>query len=188
VRIVRRVLHSLLAVAAALAIYANMPVPGGTAPPPLGWFVFVAGLVAFTVAVVRLAIRAQQPDGGDVGIDTLLLLVYGVVVFFSLTYLGLASRPNEFVGLQNRVDALYFTMTTLSTVGYGDIHPVGQASRIAVTGQLFFDLLVLGVAARLLGPAIARGALRRTREAQLGRGEPVAECVAEPADEITPRG
>lgn len=51
-------------------------------------------------------------------------------------------------------DALYFTLATLATVGYGDVHAVGQAARIAVTGQILFNLVFVGVAVAVLGSAV----------------------------------
>lgn len=178
-------LRSLLAVAGALAVYAVVPVPGGRAPQPVGWLGFVAGVVAFTIAVTTLAVRAQgAPDsGGGVGVDLLAMLLYSVLVFFSLTYLAMVNRPGQFSGLNDRVDAMYFTVTTLSTVGYGDVHATGETARVVVTVQLFFDLLVLGVAARLLGPAIARAAIERQRL----RRAPEADSEPE-TGQITPQG
>jgi len=60
------------------------------------------------------------------------------------------------VGIDNRVDALYFTVSTVATVGFGDVHAVGSAARVAVTVHMVMDLLVLGIAARLVGPALTR--------------------------------
>ena len=43
-----------------------------------------------------------------------------------------------------RTDALYFTVTTFTTVGFGDIIPASQGARLVVTAQMILDLLVLG--------------------------------------------
>jgi hypothetical protein len=47
-----------------------------------------------------------------------------------------------------KVDALYFTVTTMTTTGYGDIHPVSQQGRMLVTGVQAgaFLFIVVGVA------------------------------------------
>jgi hypothetical protein len=63
---------------------------------------------------------------------------------FALTFylLELAS-PGQFEDLHTRTDALYFTLTTMATVGYGDIHAKGQAARALVTAVIAFDVVVV---------------------------------------------
>ncbi len=55
---------------------------------------------------------------------------------------------------------MYFTVTTLSTVGFGDITATGQAARLVVTLQMAFNLAFLGIVIR----AFANVAGRRHRE------------------------
>ena len=45
----------------------------------------------------------------------------------------------------SRTDALYLSVTILSTVGFGDISATSQSARLAVTSQMILDLLVLGI-------------------------------------------
>ena len=45
-----------------------------------------------------------------------------------------------------RTDTLYFTVTTFSTVGFGDIVATSPAARLIVTVQMLLDLLVLVLA------------------------------------------
>jgi hypothetical protein len=152
-----RIGRSALVVAGALAVYVVCPVPGTHAPPLLSWLAFAGGVAAIMYAVAALVRRRRtSPDDSGVRLEALVALVYVLVVFFALTYVGLASQKDEFVGLDNRVDALYFTVSTLATVGFGDVHAIGSAARVAVTVQMALDLLVLGVAARLVGPALAK--------------------------------
>ena len=152
-----RVGRNALVVAGSLAIYIVCPVPGKDAPPLLAWLLFAVGVVAIGWAVVALVRRRRTaPEDSGVKLEALVALVYALVVFFALTYLSLATRDDEFVGVDNRVDAMYFTVSTLATVGFGDVHAVGSAARVAVTVQMALDLLVLGIAARLVGPALAR--------------------------------
>jgi Ion channel len=73
------------------------------------------------------------------------------------------SRPcgrGEFEGLATRIDALYFALTTLFTVGYGDIHPVGQLARALVSVQMVLNVGVLALA----GGLVVRGVADRLRE------------------------
>jgi|GEM_PF-1298974 len=152
-----RVGRSVLVVTGCLAIYVVCPVPGKNAPPLLSWLLFAVGVLAIGYAVVALVRRRRMsPDDSGVRLEALVALVYALVVFFALTYLSLSTREDEFVGIDNRVDALYFTVSTVATVGFGDVHAVGSAARVAVTVHMVMDLLVLGIAARLVGPALTR--------------------------------
>ena len=49
--------------------------------------------------------------------------------------------PGQFVGLETRTDALYFAVVTMATIGYGDIHPVGQLSRVLVMVAVLFQFV-----------------------------------------------
>lgn len=49
--------------------------------------------------------------------------------------------PANFTGIKTKWDAVYFTVTTMSTVGYGDIHPDSQLAKFWVVCQI-----VIGVA------------------------------------------
>jgi voltage-gated potassium channel len=59
-----------------------------------------------------------------------------------------------------RLDALYFTMATFATVGYGDITPVSEPARFVTLLQMIGGLVLIGVVARVL---IGAARLRETR-------------------------
>ena len=56
--------------------------------------------------------------------------------------------------VQTRTDALYFTVTVFSTVGFGDIVAVSQPARLVVTVQMLLDLLALGLVVRAFVGAV----------------------------------
>jgi voltage-gated potassium channel len=116
--------------------------------------VLVAAIVPVTVRRVRTVLVADQPVRAAAG--ALLLLLTMLVVGFSGLYLAMDHHGDEFDGLDTKVDAVYFTVTTLATVGFGDITATGQAARVALTFQMLFDLAFLGVAARVLVTAARR--------------------------------
>lgn len=73
-------------------------------------------------------------------------LVTLVVVAFAYAYLSLQARyPGQVPGLITHLDALYFTVTMLTTVGFGDIAPAGQQARAVATANMVVNLVVLGV-------------------------------------------
>ena len=84
-------------------------------------------------------------------IQQLLTALYVLVLFFAMVYAVIsARRPEEFAGLEDRVDSLYFSTTVVSTVGFGDVHAEGNLARAVVTVHMLFNLIYLGTALRLL--------------------------------------
>ena len=105
------------------------------------WILTIVGgaLILLATSVVRLITRGQT-------FFQLLNLLLVVVAVVSLGFYGVAvNSPGEFEGIVTRVDALYFTLTTMTTTGYGDIHATGQLARLLVSLVFVFDLLFLGV-------------------------------------------
>jgi len=120
---------------------------------------------------LRFIVRAPRVDFGVLcaGIATYLMLG----LLWSFAYI-LVDRlvPDSFVFTvgpvsshsMNNFNALYFSFTTLSTVGYGDIIPVSGVARMlamaeAVFGMFYVTLLIARLA--LLGQCSARGSKQR---------------------------
>ena len=129
-----------------------------------------AVLVTLPVALVALFQWGLSPLFGY------LMLAY-LVIFSSAYYLLAMQRPGEFSGLNTRLDALYFSMTTMSTVGYGDITASGQIGRALVTVQLVFNLIFVAALVALVQDQIRRGEIRRWPRPRTFRG---AESTPEP--------
>jgi hypothetical protein len=75
------------------------------------------------------------------------------------------SSVSNFGERLTHTDALYFTITVFSTVGFGDITAKSEAARLVVSGQMLADLIVLGLG---LGLKIIVGAVSRGRQQQPG--------------------
>jgi voltage-gated potassium channel len=60
-----------------------------------------------------------------------------------------------------RTDALYFSVTVFSTVGFGDITAKSEAARVLLIVQMLGDIALLGAGARVLLGAVRRGQQRR---------------------------
>ncbi len=158
----RMLLRSALTVIGLLALYAVIPVPGQREPLWLTLAMALAGLAFLAYAFITLAQRAQRStEDTAIRLEALIAVLYAFVVFMSLVYLGLASSPGQFDELHTRVDALYFTMSTIATVGFGDVHATGQAARLVVTVQIFLDLIFVGLVARIILPSLARQRAQR---------------------------
>jgi voltage-gated potassium channel len=76
-----------------------------------------------------------------------------------------AMSTGNFDGRLTHADGLYFTVTVFSTVGFGDITAHTQAARLVITGQMICDLIVLGLAIKIIVGAVSR---RRQPEAADG--------------------
>jgi voltage-gated potassium channel len=66
----------------------------------------------------------------------------------------------SFGGPITRADSMYFSTTVFATVGFGDITAKSQAARVVVTVQMFLDLVILGLVARLIVNAVKIGKQR----------------------------
>lgn len=118
-------------------------------------------LVAFGALLWIVVIQVGKLLAGEGTFGSLGVVLVLVVAIFAMVYYVLATnRPDEFVGLATRTDSLYFAMTTLTTTGFGDIHPQGSFARALVTGQMFFDLAFLAT----LGTALSARLSQRGRQ------------------------
>jgi Ion channel len=119
-----------------------------------------------------------------------IIFVANIIAAFSTIYLQADLRASCFsnpVGPHNtnfpltHTDAVYFTLTTLTTVGYGDIHAVGGC-RGWVSGQLCITLIVIGLGITTLATRIFPSSV-----ADAGRtNRPVASLnAADRPDEVS---
>jgi|RhiMethySRZTD1v2_1073278.scaffolds.fasta_scaffold43966_3 voltage-gated potassium channel len=81
-----------------------------------------------------------------------------LVVFSTTHYLINGLSAGSYSEPMTRFDALYFTITTFATVGFGDITPVSFPARFVTLVQMMGGLILIGVVARvLIGAARLRG-------------------------------
>ncbi|MFF1872585.1 potassium channel family protein [Kitasatospora herbaricolor] len=148
---------------ALLAVYYLLPLDSGFS---VGTVLALAGGIAAVAVLLawqsRVIVRSPWPVlRGVEALATALPLL--LVLFSAVYYLLERSVPESFSEPLSRSDALYFSMTVFSTVGFGDISGRSGPARLLVTGQMAVDLLLIGVAARLLVGAVQEGVRRRGR-------------------------
>jgi voltage-gated potassium channel len=127
----------------------------------------VAGLVVF-VGLVAFQVRAiaASPFPGLRAIEALASSVPLFLALFAGTYFVMARlSPGSFTAPLTRTDALYFTVTVFSTVGFGDITAKTETARLVVTGQMIADLVILGLAIKAIVSAVRRGRQRQPQDA-----------------------
>jgi voltage-gated potassium channel len=162
-------LRTPLALAACLVGYYAVPYGqhGWSYNGFTGTFLFALAAAAIALVLIR-QVAAQLLDGGDNTLETLIIALFLLVIAFALVYIRIA---DQFTDMHTKTDSLYFTMTTLATVGYGDIHPVSQNARALVTVQMALDLIYVATAATIVtrlvrDKAISRQAARSHRDPQ----------------------
>lgn len=149
-----------------LLLYAVVPVPGSSGATALFWM--VVGLLLFVVLVgwqLRAIVRAEHPVLRAV--EAIGFALPMLVVIFAFTFLTISrADPQSFSEPLDRISAFYFTVSTVATVGFGDITPTSAGARLVVTFQMLFDLALLAGLVRLVILATRTG-LRR-QEAETG--------------------
>jgi hypothetical protein len=135
-----------------VVLYYVIPVKPGTEGAPLALRVAVtviAGLL-ITWLIIR-QVRHHVTATEQVPLAGLVIALVGGVAFFALAdYTAAVTSPGQFVSLDTKTDALYFTLATLTTVGYGDVHAAGQLARGIVIVQLIFNVVVIATGASVL--------------------------------------
>ncbi|MFH8381195.1 potassium channel family protein [Kitasatospora sp. NPDC018058] len=134
----------------------------GDRRPVLSWSAFVGALGGLSWLMLAKMIGVMRGTAKR-PVPWLAFLIFLAVIIFSTTYYAMSSHKPEFAGLETRLDALYFTIVTLATVGYGDITPVGQTARLIVVLQIGYNFVFLAAAAGTASRAIRGNVERRVR-------------------------
>jgi hypothetical protein len=166
----------LAALAAAERLYVIFaPSPETLLLGTLAWLLFLAFV---TGSLLRHLLRHKEITGETISMSISIYLLLGFS--WALLYaVILEFQPDAFrfgdtalvASVQTEIHILpiliYFSLTTLSTIGFGDITPVSLLARYAavaegITGQLYLAILV----ARLVGMHLSR------RSGESGRPDP----------------
>ena len=148
-------------------------VRGGDGVARLG--ISLAVFVAAAAWELSQTAKAELPEFR--AITALATLTPLFIVLFAGVYLSISiSKPDSFNIHLDHVKALYFVITTLSTVGFGDIIAKTNLTRIIVSVQMLLDLILIGSIVRILAQAAKRG-LERDGAAS---GDTATDSAVEP--------
>jgi hypothetical protein len=152
--------RSVLGVAVLVIAYYVVPIE---AEEPLA--ITVRAIAGGAVSALVLGWQIRAINRSEVprlrAAEALAVTVTLMVVMFASLYLTVSARdPSAFSERLGRTGALYYTLTILTTVGFGDIAARTDGARIAVIAQMVFNVVAIGLAVRL----IVASAQRRTRE------------------------
>ncbi|MGP0108487.1 MAG: potassium channel family protein [Acidimicrobiales bacterium] len=156
-------LHTIATVVAVVAIYFLMPMDRAVTVAAVLELIF-GGLALFAVIAwqIRRIMRSEHPGVRAVEALAFALPVY-VLLFASVYFLMAHAQSGAFGVNLSRIDAMYFSATVFSTVGFGNIAAASQAARTIVTVQMMLDLVVIGIVIRGVVSAV-----------KIGRQRPVA--------------
>lgn len=129
-----------------------------------GLIATAACLVIVIVILIREALYVRAVGSSRLSVIQLLLLIEVSTIMFALAYFAMSVfSPGQMVEIVTRMDSLYFTMTTLATTGYGDIHAQGQLARAIVALQLAFNVGFVALATRMLQTSFNSRRTSKTR-------------------------
>ena len=155
-------LRALATATALVVLYYLLPLDRVATSVPLAVTLGAGLLILVAVAAwqVRAVLRARYP-GVRAAVGLAATVPLFLLLFASAYYVMARGTPGSFSQHLTRTDALYFTVTTFTTVGFGDITATSQTARLVVTVQMILDLLALG-----LGIRVFIGAVKRARGEQ----------------------
>ncbi|MFI0465203.1 ion channel [Saccharopolyspora sp. 5N102] len=148
-RVLINLATSLGAVVACTVVYYLLPVDRfGLVGTVNSVVLFAIGLVAVS-SLILFQVRRFRIGGARHGSSMagVAVSLYLAVLFFAAVYFGLARQdPGSIASLRTRTDALYFSLTITSTVGFGDVHAESQLARAVASVQMAFNIGFLAVA------------------------------------------
>ena len=138
---VARFTGALVVIAGLVTAFYLVPLRLFTFDHPVRQWVAVTVLVLIMAGLVIGQINIVLRGPMDAAIAGIPVVVCLSVVGFAAVYSVLGQEAGEFAGLTTRTDALYFTVSTLATVGFGDIHASGQGAEVVVILQIVFNVV-----------------------------------------------
>lgn len=140
------------------------------------WWGALASLAAIGVTIPLAArrvrrVRTSDRPTLDAAAAIALFSTVLIIGFASMYYVIATHRSGQIDGIETKIDALYFTVTTAATVGFGDITADGQFARLLVTVNMVFNIVALGATVRLVSWAARQ---RLDEGAGIARGGPDA--------------
>ena len=160
--IVWAVLRCLLIAAVLVVLYYVLPLDrpwdSDTAVRLLIGLLAVAAVVVWGVKIIT----GSRYPGLRAAEARALILPFFLLLFASTYFVLERNSAASFTEPLTRTDALYFTVTVFTTVGFGDITAKSETARILLIIQMLADLALLGAGIRVLLGAVQRSRERRS--------------------------
>jgi voltage-gated potassium channel len=144
--------RAIVAVVVVIA-YATLPLDSDLGVVFAGALIAVValGFIPIALNTYREIIEAEHPV--RIAVRDSATMATLLVTAFATAYFLLAVEYDQMHGLETKLDAVYFTIVTAATVGFGDITPTGQAARAVVSVNILVTLVIAGAAFRIVAAA-----------------------------------
>jgi voltage-gated potassium channel len=163
-RVALALLRASLTATVLVVLYYAVPLSGAMDASAVA--LLLGGLLLFGVVIswqIRAILESSYPALRAV--EALASAIPLFLLLFALVYFKMADlQAQAFSEPLSRTDALYFTITVFSTVGFGDITPVTQPARVVTMVQMLGDLVVVGLVLRVMLGAVKEGRQRRAAD------------------------
>jgi len=158
------ILRCVIVGTVAILGYAFLPLQGEHT-----WLGVAGGVALIAAAIpVMLHVLRRVNDADRPIVDALAFLgalgVLAIVIPASVYVVTVELSPGSFAELETKIDGIYFTVTVLSTVGFGDIVPVSQGARLMTTAHILLSIIVLGSMVRLVSRVVGLRIAERHRD------------------------
>ena len=174
-------LRTIVTIVVVVAIYFRIPMDRAvTATTVIGLVIGVLALFAIIAWQIREIMRSEHPVVRAVEALAFAIPVY--VLLFATIYFLMAHAQSAAFGVPlSRTDAMYFSATVFTTVGFGNIAAQSETARIIVTFQMMLDLVIIGIVVRGVLSAVKAGLQRpATPGAPVPGAEPGGNRAAGP--------
>jgi voltage-gated potassium channel len=174
----RSAMRILFSIVLLFVLYWALPVADRTGIGTLAEL--LVGLIIFAAILSWQVLKIMGAEHPELrAAEALAIAVPVVLIVFSFTYLSLSHvRPGSFSEPLDHVRAIYFVITVISTVGFGDITPKTDAAMIVVSFQIMLDLVLLVGIVRAVFFAAQVGVRRRQSEREAATSESIASGSA----------
>jgi len=145
-----------------LAIFFTIPYDGlsDNRQAVLRLVVGLSLLLVVIVVLIRRILSAPLPQLKT--LEALVVLLVKFICLFAGTYLLISHFDSgAFNEPLTHISALYFTIVTFGTVGFGDIAPQSDLARLLVSAQIIIDFVFIAAIIRAL-VAVAQASLQKS--------------------------
>jgi hypothetical protein len=109
------------------------------------------GAIAFIAASLTILVfNLDRRERRRLILGAAILDLVSFIAALGASYFMLSGADGQVSGIKTHLDALYFAVTILTTVGFGDIQALGQTARLLATTQMLFDFAYLAAIIALL--------------------------------------